>query len=457
MIKRADELHNMVLEGLDDVAENIDRDLEAEERKVQAALDSFVELQQQVGRVLNKATDVEIVAVEKEMRKEKEGLTELTKLDGLIPRNTPRPGIHSYARSLKESLERDVLLYFGSPVKLLVPNVVEAQEIITAFYRCGTDDVCREVHAIYRADDGKLYVAYGGEVTQYVDEMLVHPDRSGVETEEVNFGTKISFDKSRTKPEYILPADGYGEIHANSNVDFRIVTRLFHSKETRIERQSNGVALRNAVSFEINDASKPRGFDANAAGDLFVVISEEDATLGPDEAVRKLSINSFSLMHGNTSKKEVQRDIYQRTLGRRNGRKDVLGISVQVRLYRKNLSDPIDTYISPTRHFLPTAVSFWEVGRQELLLIADWLNDSVHVARVESGKLRFVRFLHATGSGDLVRPTALDVDSGGSIWIGCETGWILRCKAAESLREEEESLEVENRSRTTTVDTDYES
>ena len=70
--------------------------------------------------------------------------------------------------------------------------------------------------------------------------------------------------------------------------------------------------------------------------------------------------------------------------------------------------------------------------------MADWLNDSVDVVRVENDQVHFVRYL-AAGSGDLVRPTVLYVDPDGkNVWIGCENGWVLRCEPGPDGQEEEE-------------------
>ena len=69
-------------------------------------------------------------------------------------------------------------------------------------------------------------------------------------------------------------------------------------------------------------------------------------------------------------------------------------------------------------------------------------NDCVHVVKMEDDECHFERYL-AAGSGHLLRPTALDVDDQGRVWIGCGNGWILRC---EKLPDCEESPADNNES-----------
>lgn len=95
-----------------------------------------------------------------------------------------------------------------------------------------------------------------------------------------------------------------------------------------------------------------------------------------------------------------------------------------VRLYRKHQNIPISTY---TASSLPTDVCFWGTGEEERLMVTDWLNDCVHVVRVQNDICHFERYLSA-GCSDLVRPTALDTDCRGNLWIGCSTGWVLKCE-----------------------------
>ena len=86
-----------------------------------------------------------------------------------------------------------------------------------------------------------------------------------------------------------------------------------------------------------------------------------------------------------------------------------------VYLYCLRREDPVATYIPPQK-FPPTGVCFWIADHSgcELLLVADRQNDSMHIVRVENDQLHFFRYF-AAGFGDLMCPTALDVDAKGYV------------------------------------------
>ena len=406
MVVKVTELRDTVLAGLEDVTLSIDQELSQDAEKTREVVDRLLQLQRRVDDAVDGTLiDAEMVAVETEVRKGQGSAVELAKLEARKPWRTPRPGLQSYARSFGESLEKDILLYLGSPVRLLVPNK-EPSELIVAFYRCGKEEEDnREVHAVCRTNDGTLHVAYGGMAPSFADARVARVDQSGTTIDDVNTGRKVRFEKSgRVDAVAPPPADGWEEILATSNCDFRVRARLFQQARILIEGNTPpDVINARPVHFEVNDTYRPRGFDVSSNGELFVLISEEEA----DDVLY-------------TKGKGPTRNLVHRP-------RDVL--CAQVHLYRKNLSDAVASYTSPLSHFFPTAVTFWTVGQQEFLLIADLLNDCVHVVQVVNGEFKFDRFLQSAGCGDLVRPTALDVDSDGSVWIGCETGWVLRCQS----------------------------
>ena len=85
---------------------------------------------------------------------------------------------------------------------------------------------------------------------------------------------------------------------------------------------------------------------------------------------------------------------------------------------------------------------------QTKLLVADTQNDCVHVVNIEDGGCRFERYL-AAGSGDLVRPTALNTDDDGNVWIGCGNGGILKCEKRPGC--EESSVDYDDESNASVV------
>lgn len=102
-----------------------------------------------------------------------------------------------------------------------------------------------------------------------------------------------------------------------------------------------------------------------------------------------------------------------------------------VSLYSPPGRNAIDTYISPLSPWQPSDVCFYNTGKEEtneVLLVADELNDTIHMLRVgEEGKLIFARFI-APGCPLLLQPTALNKDVNDCIWVGCRRGLVLSCK-----------------------------
>ncbi|KAK7481549.1 hypothetical protein BaRGS_00027198 [Batillaria attramentaria] len=56
-----------------------------------------------------------------------------------------------------------------------------------------------------------------------------------------------------------------------------------------------------------------------------------------------------------------------------------------VRLYRRPQPDAIATYSPPVAPFQPSDVCFYTLGDHEVLLVADELNDAIHVVNVQDG------------------------------------------------------------------------
>nr|KAG5696852.1 hypothetical protein BaRGS_035262 [Batillaria attramentaria] len=85
-----------------------------------------------------------------------------------------------------------------------------------------------------------------------------------------------------------------------------------------------------------------------------------------------------------------------------------------VRLYRRPKPRAIATYSPPVAPFQPSDVCFYTLGGHEVLLVADELNDAIHVVNVQDGRLSFARYL-APGCPLLVQPTALNTDTRGRL------------------------------------------
>ena len=66
-----------------------------------------------------------------------------------------------------------------------------------------------------------------------------------------------------------------------------------------------------------------------------------------------------------------------------------------------------------------------------MLLIADEINDVIHVVDVQNDRLTFSRFL-TPGCPLLLQPTALNTDHRGRLWVNCVAEW--RGRAGEGGR-----------------------
>nr|KAG5695460.1 hypothetical protein BaRGS_011302 [Batillaria attramentaria] len=97
-----------------------------------------------------------------------------------------------------------------------------------------------------------------------------------------------------------------------------------------------------------------------------------------------------------------------------------------VRLYRRPQPDAIATYSPPVAPFQPSDVCFYTLDGHEVLLVADELNDAIHVVNVQDGCLSFARYL-APGCPLLVQPTALNADTRCRLWVACRGGRIITC------------------------------
>ena len=409
IVARVTELRDKVLEDLGRLAQQIEKDLSSDAQRVQQHLDALVQLQQLLCHALDSANDAEVVAVEKEMREGEGSVEELAKVEKSLPTKTQRPGLQGDAGGLKD---HDLQLFIGFPVKLQMSNVA-AVDSVTPIYRCGEDASCREVHAICQVG-GNLCVAFGGKAPEYKDEREVTVslwDNKQIGTQVRKIRGRITYNRSfASGVSYVT--DGGLQLNGISNSSFQLKVFL-NKKRAVIGKKEQFFCMTDYARLHLKGVQTVSAFDANIRGNLFVIIGEGKGSLD--------SSWTGSDSEGNTDG--------ENTIGKRT-----------VILYRHGHEDPVATYSPPQQKSFPTAVCFWKPDDSgcEFLLVADWLNDSVDVVRVENDQVHFVRYL-AAGSGDLVRPTVLYVDPDGkNVWIGCENGWVLRCEPGPDGQEEEE-------------------
>ncbi|KAK7483390.1 hypothetical protein BaRGS_00025330 [Batillaria attramentaria] len=177
-------------------------------------------------------------------------------------------------------------------------------------------------------------------------------------------------------------------------------------KFRRLDNNLKGTAEIKSVKVDFEEALKTeempdftikcgahRAFDVGASEELFVVLEEAQA---PD---------------------------LQRTV--RLYRRRQLQSGVQA--HPRPLVDAIATYRPPVAPFQPSDVCFYN----KVLLVADELNDAIHVVNVQDRRLSFARYL-APGCPLLVQPTALNTDTRGRLWVACRGGTIITCEPFET-------------------------
>ncbi|KAK7479993.1 hypothetical protein BaRGS_00028726 [Batillaria attramentaria] len=160
-------------------------------------------------------------------------------------------------------------------------------------------------------------------------------------------------------------------------------------------------------------------FDANSTGELFAVVEQD-----------RNGTNKTTPILGKGKKRKMADDS---SPGAGQGEGKLGAHSTHtVRLYRGQCYEAVAKYAPPELPFHPTDVCFCQIDGAEKLVVADYMNDRLHVVRVDAaGTCQFERYL-AAGSGYLVKPTTLNTDVHGNLWIGCANGWVLQCKTVSS-------------------------
>ncbi|KAK7481531.1 hypothetical protein BaRGS_00027180 [Batillaria attramentaria] len=281
--------------------------------------------------------------------------------------------------------------YMGSAAKMEM--AVSAPEVtVIEQFRC-REDPDTDVYHVCPTTDGKVWVSYEPNmIREGATSEMFTTDGEYVKTEKFDNRARITWAprKDGLSMYYSLEIKTY--ISFAKRIEPRL-TRFF-----QLENNLTGQATVHSVTIVVEDpletealeasivtCAAHRAFDVDASEQLFVVLEEVQA---PD---------------------------LQRT----------------VRLYRRPQPDAIATYSPPVAPFQPSDVCFYTLGGHEVLLVADELNDAIHVVNVQDGRLNFARYL-APGCPLLVQPTALNTDTRGRLWVACRGGRIITCTPISS-------------------------
>lgn len=413
-MRKVDYWYDAAVKALDEVADSLEAGLGGDMQRVQHELNSLLRLKKRAEYALDAASDAEVVQVEKETREGRVSAEELNELQKGLPTTTLRPGLHS---DFNNNIEDEIRRFIGSPVRLTLP-CEKSDESVSRHIRCGQERECREVHAVRIRHDQRTDIAFGDTGGEHESETVSFLLPCGEELKEINFGSKVTF---LTRHIFLREWKCLKQRVFGSKSDSQFVIRHeIGEDDCEVFRLGSKI---NEGKMEIEKGPtlfQPKirrlhNFDANKAGELFAVIDDQ---AGADEQEDASSEKNKTVtdMDSGASK----------NLGKE---KEWAALRV-VQLYKNGQDEAIATYTPPVEPFFPTDVCFWRPNDEEKLLIADWMNDCVHVVAVaEDGTCRFQRYL-AAGSGDIVRPTALNTDLEGRLLIGCGTGWVLRCECS---------------------------
>ncbi|XP_025080737.1 uncharacterized protein LOC112556184 [Pomacea canaliculata] len=384
IVAMAREYRDKALQELKQASDTLQKYLAADTQRVQDELNSLLQLQSRAQHALSSACGTEVLQVEREMTPGELSAERLREREAELPVHTYRPVLYGDFYNYIE--DHYMKTFIGSPVQLSFPTK-KAVEIVRVG-RCG-DRGCREVHALGQRKDGRIDVFYGGAGGDYSKEKGVCFNSNGRRGPETDYGTRIS---------YISRGNRIFRWNEFSFCALPSKNKCLHSLVQDFE---SGVLHIVSINWKKRDYKerisvlltpkihRVHNFDSNEQGTFFALVDEDEGENTNDELVK----------------------INKSEAGSRASR--------VVRLYSKKSNDPIATFTQ--KNFFPSDVCFYG---KDVLLIADWMNDCVHVTRVSDRGIEFVCFL--PGSGDMVRPTALNLDLNGQLLIGCGDGWVLR-------------------------------
>jgi hypothetical protein len=298
-----------------------------------------------------------------------------------VPAETFRP----FLRQNSEISDAALLEYFGRVEKSPLQHQ-RSTEVIIPFAELGKDLTCRRIHSLVVASNRNIGVNLGGMPPAYNNGSYQRISEtaqllSACERNKCSLlaGENIS---------WFLPYQDVVSSSILSKFGALFQADLSARKKAlyvfRLKIRDVSTLPRDVKICTLNNKTcKLVAFDATADGTKFVLVEDKQEA---------------------------------------NGRE-----TREVRLYVPNQEEPVAVYTPPSEAFQPMDVCFWRFHDDTKLLIADLTTDSIHVVDTTDNRLRFERYL-AHGSGHLVRPTALNLDEEGRVWIGCDNGWVLRCE-----------------------------
>ncbi|KAK7483387.1 hypothetical protein BaRGS_00025327 [Batillaria attramentaria] len=349
---------------------------------LQQNLQQLTKLQQRVQQAVDSGAGCELVTVAREMRCGRGSEEAVQKLTTKQMTTVCRPVLR-FSATLDATLER-MHDYMGSAAKM--DMAMSAPEVtVMEQFRC-REDPDTDVYHVCPMTNDEVWVSYEPNMMREgTTSELFSTGGKLVETDEIDVrmritsvprknglcmysGSVTSQYAKRTEPQLTRFFGLDNDLTGQATVS----TSMIVSEDPWEYKYTNDFLVKCGVH---------RAFDVDASEQLFVVLEE------------------------------AQTPVLKRT----------------VRLYRRPQPDAIATYSPPVAPFQPSDVCFYTLGGHEVLVVADELNDAIHVVNVQDGRLSFARYL-APGCPLLVQPTALNTDTKGRLWVACRGGKILTCK-----------------------------
>ncbi|XP_025082888.1 uncharacterized protein LOC112557321 [Pomacea canaliculata] len=390
IVAMAQEYRDQAQQQLEEISDSLEKEMAADTQRVQGELNSLLQLKNHTRLTLTSACDTEVLQVEKEITKGEGSSERLKELEDGLPDTYFCPGLHG---DFNNDIKEDIKWFIGIPVILNFPIVQNVD--MDCLDQCD-DSECNEVHALRQREDTTFDVIYGGTGGDFSNEKHMTWGSAGSKVMINTYKMRVTY---VTRKSYLWQwKDSENRAFGSKSISMFGMVQNCPKGLCYISRMElkweNGKETCNFGDYLLfPGVQKIHNFDANLPGSFFAVVDEEEHQHGDENSSHEAIIS-------------------------KNGQEN--GYRV-VRLYSRKSNDPIATYKSPKQPFFPTDVCFYD---EKLLLIADWMNDSVHVTKVTTTGLTFVDYL--PGSGNIVRPTALNLDLNGRLLIGCGDGLVLK-------------------------------
>ncbi|KAK7104515.1 tripartite motif-containing protein 5-like [Littorina saxatilis] len=374
------------LNSLNETCVQVEKSLKTDLVKEHQNKKHLQHLQKKVRENLERETDFNVIPLAKEMRDGHGSETAVSEL--MQQRTNVRPVFRCSALTAKD-IAKHLQDYLGR-----LDNVeVKAEETTVERFNI-PEDPGTEVFSMCVTHKGSLKMSYGWRnfsTEAHAEEF----DSTGSHTRTVETAKgKASFKSTERLLMQYTQHEGRFITNSKSKEDFSL-----HNDLTSGEAIVKKTIVKSEVPFKTEDKEEftiqcgpHRAFDVDSTGQHFVVVEGSKAS-DSDRNVRL-----FNRPRVGTSARESR----EGSVASRSG----LHTAAKA------------TYSPPCQAFNPSDVCFYKKGGREVLLVADVMNDAIHVVHVHHDGLEFVCFLCA-GHPLLVKPTALTVDSRNRVWVAC--------------------------------------